>query len=244
MVTLPFATRFVQFVDLTGARQHFVMNVTGRGKLVHLISPEEYLFGKTAEGSEQGGVYRRAFRGFRIENVPNHNVQAMHEFFLQTQQRNAVGEAKYAALWGNTFPYLNRMSTCEHGNCSYWTSQGMKVAETMRRTSMWPKVVFVRLYAELVQAAWRRPDCNAFFDPKNVSIVAYRKAGRRPADDLANSWVAPTWLLSWQSRVFRPLERFADIVVVTPAQPSHSTDSWLSALQCNVTPFRPFFPPR
>ena len=91
----------------------------------------------------------------------------------------------------------------------------------------------------MYRASKREPGYNKYFDPSNVSIVAYRKMAAKPHDERANSFVAPHWLWSRQGTLFRGLERFANVIVDTPNQPGADSE-WRASTLTNPKPFRPF----
>ena len=223
----------------------FTINISGaRGKdLLNIMPTQDYIFGCAerthAMGSDQGGVYLRAMRGFRIEDVPERDVLALHEYFVALQQRHREGTAKYSLLWGNTLPLVNAMSSVEQGNCSYFTSRGMVKSRLFEKPSMWPKILFIKCYLQMSMASHNPAKVHTLFHPSNINIVAYRKEAAQDKDPLANSWIAPTFLFSSQARTFKALERFANAVVVTPARPNDPSLSWRSNVVLQH-PFRPF----
>ena len=212
--------------------------------MANMMSPEDYIFGsawRTSHlGAEQGGIYLRAFRGFRIENLAESAVEALHEYFIELGKRESENLAKYSMILGNTLPFGNRFSRVERGNCSYWTSKGLVAAGIMSEASMWPKILFIKLYFEMVKAQ-RTNMLDSPFHPTNVNIVAYRKVATRGHDHLANSWISPSWFWSYQGSIFRPLERFGNCVVQTPACPPNLHTPWKSTATFVPHPFRPFF---
>jgi hypothetical protein len=174
---------------------------------------------------------------------------AMHQYFLQLHERNNSGSAKYSMFLGNTLPFLgnSKQDSCEQGNCSYWTSKGLILARALFNPTMWPKVLFVKLYIEMVRAARGRRGHNPHLHPSNCNIIAYTKAGsyfhQSAHEPSVGSWVSPSWFMSWQSRLFRPLGRFANLVVETPAEPPSIQESFPKAWAAEVwlnKPFRPF----
>jgi len=229
----------------------WVANISGspNSQLLTLSKANNYIFGRS---EEQGGVYQRAMRGFRIENVPPEGIEKVHNFFLEVQRREKEGTAKYALVWGNTIPLINKLSSVENGNCSYWVSCGLVKAGVLPTPSMWPKILFVSLYLRFFTKNFGKQNFEkshlmpkAFFSPENVKIIAYRKQAAPANDPMADSWISPSFFFSPTGRVFRALERFADVVVSTPLPKNEDGDKneksrFRATIDVVSKPFRPF----
>ena len=126
---------------------------------MNFLPAEDYLFGDPTRvmphGSEQGGIYLRAFRSLRVEDWPAERVRKMHEYFSRVQSRGErttnETSASFSLLLG---PLLNLWSSyAERGNCAFWTSRGLIEAGLFKRATIWPKMIFLKLYMQSVRAS-------------------------------------------------------------------------------------------
>jgi len=144
-----------------------VMNVCGlKGhKLINFIPADEYLFTDIFhDGNEQGGIFNRSFIGMRVEKVPVEDIRKLHRYYEETQRKNDEGKVKFFIL---PLSFLNPIRKLlgfpEYGNCSYWTSKGLKKISLIPYTYTWPLLLFF----ELIRA--QKP--NKF---SRVNIVSYQ----------------------------------------------------------------------
>jgi hypothetical protein len=184
-------------IRYTLRENQYVMNIVGIGpKMVHFLHPTDYLFSDDhGEGNEQGGVYQRAFAGFRIEDWPEHKIEDMHDYFVRLDHQNREGTALYATinLIGWLFP-----NVVERGNCSYWTSKGLVEAGIFERPTIWPKFIFAKMYFAMAKKR------------KDFKIVYYNTTIQDQYPHL------PGWLRPFQrffGKIFSNLKRFANIVI-------------------------------
>jgi hypothetical protein len=77
-------------------------------------------------GSEQGGVYQRAFRGFRIEDWPAERIAEMHDIYLQIANGQICHKKAFAILLGPLWNYCR--SATEQGNCAVCLSSLLSTA--------------------------------------------------------------------------------------------------------------------
>lgn len=172
--------------------------------MTNFLHPRDYLFGSPAL-SEQGGVTYRNFVGFRVEDVPEKQVLAMHEYFLHLSRAEVAGKAGYSMIGFLLSNYLSSWWG-EYGNCAYWTSRGLEKAQVLDTPSAFPKVVFTKLYFSQLQ---RRK--NRQLNP-DAHIVFYHAADD-PRDRPPTGWFSPGYWRSSQSSMFNQLSRFAHAVV-------------------------------
>jgi hypothetical protein len=182
--------------------EQIVMNIVGRVPglpLVNFLSAEDYLYGdplRTQEiGSEQGGAYMRSIVGLRIENWPEENIEKLHHYYQQVKQRNMVKEANFSLMW---LPLLNALRIFgEKGNCAYWTSKGLVEAKLLKRATMWPKYIFLKLFLQEGRAV----------EEGNMNIVLYKSLLKNQP----KGWLTPLYL--WQQGPFFNLGSLANVVV-------------------------------
>jgi hypothetical protein len=145
----------------------------------------------------------------RIEEWPDDAVDAMDAFFRKLKRREEASDAKYI-LWAS--PLVNAMlralpfvDVAERGNCAWWTSRGLVVADLMRRPVLWPKSIFVDLFERMARD-----------HPENVNVVSYRRVTGDPeygVNATVLSGMAPGVGNSIDSFLYARLERFANVVV-------------------------------
>ena len=203
--------------------QQVVMNIVNPGHasnpssvhIVNFLSLEEMLFGigdtDGACGSEQGGVYNRAFTGLRIEELPDADILAMHHAFLSLAQQGAAGRLSFSITGGQVrglaqqFLSLGNRSV---GNCAIWTAGGLVAAGLIRRPSVFPG----RIWSMMHEGALTR------FCKSNVNVVHYAEVPgcfkQHPRLECAEGELASLSgpLATW--RYWRR-ERFAHVTVST-----------------------------
>lgn len=141
--------------------EQWIMNIWGNRKtnpeMVHFISPVEYLFGNPSEtiiqGSEQGGIVNRNFIGLRIEDWPSEKIDIMHQFFLKLKDNHKAQTVQFSLLFPAVYNFLRKFFPFlipKSGNCAVWTSMGMKKAGLIDWVTMFPKVIILRTFWDLV----------------------------------------------------------------------------------------------
>jgi len=187
-----------------------VMNISGKGdKLVNFFDSHTYFFVTPKEknsGNRQGGIAKRSFITFRIDNLPIEVItEQLHPYFLNLQIQGDKGEAKFtliAHLFTNFFRRIFKSAgIAERGNCSYWTSKGLKEGGFLKHHSNWPLLIFFRLLA-------RKLIDN---DTENINIISYRSLNFRT--EQTGAWVYPFFFFVNTYRNIWNLERFANIIV-------------------------------
>lgn len=210
--TNPYGHAAVRYTLPSGEQK--VMNIVGASgrELVNFLKPEDYLYGTGVfdEGSEQGGVYNRGMVSVRVERLPDEQVLALDRFYEELKGRAETGDAKFSLALSDILNFMAILipgHQAEQGNCARWTSKGLCEAALLSAPSLWPKLVWIKLY----EAFKKR-------DPANVHVVSYRRIKHavrtygRGADPAG--LVAPfRW---WKARTYWDLERFADAVVEVP----------------------------
>lgn len=161
----PYGHSALRYVD-PDTGEDTVMNVCGlKGKkLINFIPAHEYLFTDIFhEGNEQGGVFNRSFLGVRVENVDKEKIRELHKYFKELQVKQDKGEIRFFLL---PFSFLNPIRRLLGrpmvGNCSHWTSLGLKHIGLLPRTYSWPLL----LYFEMIRAQM----ATKF---KSLNIVSY-----------------------------------------------------------------------
>merc|ERR1712113_522958 len=140
-------------------------------------------------------------------------------------------------------PFVNKLSCTERGNCCYWVSKALTVAGVIPSPTMYPKLLFISLYFRFFSPNppqfFEKPTLpKSFFTPENANIVAYKKQDAFENDPRDDSWIAPSFLFSPTGRMFRALERFANLVVSIPSPKPQEPFKAITKLVSQ--PFRPF----
>ena len=161
----PYGHSAIRYID-PDTGEDTVMNVCGQKgkKLINFIPTHEYLFTDVFhEGNEQGGVFNRSFLGVRIENVPKEKMRELHNTYKELLEKQDKGEIKFFLLPLSFFNPIRRLLGLPMvGNCSHWTTIGLKKVGLLPRTYNWPLLV----YFELIRAQM----ANKF---KSLNIVSY-----------------------------------------------------------------------
>jgi hypothetical protein len=90
---------------------------------------------------------------------------AMHEYYTNLRERansEAKRDARYDMMFGPIFNFFRKFGLfgkAERGNCAYWTSKGLVAAGLIDRSSMWPKLLWVRVCKLYVSSNF----CQSFF---------------------------------------------------------------------------------
>jgi len=134
--------------------------------IVDTHTPEEYLF---TRNSDQGGIFNRNFISIRVYDISDEAIIKMDEKFKEILDRSSKRHAKYAMAFGPMFNFfkthLPTMNITERGNCARWASVALKEAGLIKRTSMWPKAIFIDMLENCEDTAIK--------SYANIDIVRY-----------------------------------------------------------------------
>lgn len=106
----------------------------------------------------------------RVEELPDENILAMHEYFQQLYNQEQNQLAKFDLLLFPLYNFLRWLLPsyiAERGNCAFWTSNGLKKAGVIENVSMWPKSIFVNMFENLGNTPYGYKD--------NVHVVSYKR---------------------------------------------------------------------
>lgn len=150
-----------------------VVNIEGKRDglvMVVMYDTAEYLYGVDPNtNGAQRGIYNRNIASIRIENVPQEKVQKMHNYFLELQEQEKLGNKKFNICFGpiinifvrgiarwlkfhdskyelNSEINYDLISKIEYGNCAKWISEGLKRADICTATKMWPKSILIDIF--------------------------------------------------------------------------------------------------
>eukprot|EP01080_Neovahlkampfia_damariscottae_P010446 gene10446-2968_t len=214
----PYGHACVKYTLKDGTQK--LMNIVGLPtmKMVHFIDPKHYLFSDPnitqVDGSEQGGIYNRSFVGFRIEEYDEDLIKKMDEFFKELDNDNLNGKRGYTLLtsFSKLFGFSN---ATEKGNCSYWTSKGLSIANLFDSPTLWPKFIISKLYF------------SSSIQKDNFNIIYYKCNKNQQ-----KGWIKPFQFV--QDEIFKNLELFSNVKI--------EVDDENEIANCikNDDPFRPF----
>lgn len=217
--------------ELRGKR--IVMNIVNPGHaslsdvhIVNFLPLEDMLFGigdmEGQCGSEQGGVYNRAFTGLRFEEVPPEDVLSMHHTYLSLASQGNAGRLSFSITGGQMRGLAQRFLNIGNrgiGNCALWTAAGLVAAGLIRRPSVFPG----RVWAMLHEGALKRGDGS------NINVVHYAEIPKcykryprlesAPGELASITGPLTTWKY-WRRERFAhvtvSVEEGADVATVTP----------------------------
>jgi hypothetical protein len=125
-----------------------VMNICGKSgdKLVNFFPADDYMFtGEFPAGNEQGGIFNRSFIGSRIENIEPNKIVQLHDYYTNLQKEQEAGKVVFTMadhLLTNSFRRFVGFPI--GGNCSYWTSEGLRSVGLINRTSSFPMFLLLK----------------------------------------------------------------------------------------------------
>jgi hypothetical protein len=161
----PYGHSAIRYLD-PDTGEDTVMNVCGLKdhKLINFIPAEEYLFTEIQHpGNEQRGVFQRSFIGLRIENLSISQIKKLAEHYKELEKKNLDKEVSFFLM---PIPLLNVVrrffGKSEIGNCSYWTSQGLKKAKIISRGTSFPLLLFFQMLKQHLSSNFSK-----------VNIVSY-----------------------------------------------------------------------
>ncbi len=159
----PFGHAFVAYeTGGEGARELTVANVVWSDELdlVNFLPLEEYLFGTRhfRTGNPERGAYNRDFILVPIFDRETVDAAALDAYFRDLQQRGREGVARFDLVtsrlrnfWSTWNPFSVTLRALgvkrwkERGNCARWTSEGLRAGGILRRNTVWPPRILVRL---------------------------------------------------------------------------------------------------
>jgi hypothetical protein len=209
-----------------GTYEDIVMNIQGKSKpnlnkMVHFYSTQDYLF--SAE-SEQGGIYNRNMLSVAYHDVPEEKIKEMHKYFQELDSKSLTGNKKFDIILGpiwNNIGYIFP-NVIERGNCTKWTSEGLKRAGVVSHVHIWPKNLWITLFE----------NCK---EKNKPSVIYYEKVDKvlckYGIEDDVGSYTAP---LDWfRSFIYSHPKKFADGIVRVP------TDQYSAVVNVNPNPIKP-----
>ena len=128
--------------------------------MVHFLPLREYLFGTQhwREGNPERGAYNRDFILVPIFDRQAVDLARMDAYYRNLQQRAREGTARFDLLtsrlrnwWSSWNPFSVALRALgvkrwrERGNCARWTSEGLRAGGILRRNTIWPPRILVRL---------------------------------------------------------------------------------------------------
>jgi len=210
----------------------FVVNLanpaSGFADFVSFVSPAEYLFStssKAFRASEQYGIYGRSYQILRLAegSVPEHQVRAMHNYFLELSKRADRKEV----VWSSTpfHCYLNAVQRTlgllkeEGGGCADWISRGLEAGGFISRSKRFPKAIWTSMmknYCHLSKEG--KIHMVSVRRAKHAKLhVSYNGYTVDDIDESLHSHKGPTSWLHWLSNAHHwNLEKFANLVVSCP----------------------------
>jgi hypothetical protein len=188
-----------------------VMNICGKSgdKLVNFFPADDYMFtGEFPAGNEQGGIFNRSFIGSRIENIEPNKIVQLHDYYTNLQKEQEAGKVVFTMadhLLTNSFRRFVGFPI--GGNCSYWTSEGLRSVGLINRTSSFPMFLLLKFLMS------KR-------DLDQINIVSYRSISYNEEP----KWmlVHPYYRFFIDLRDIWHYDKFANIVI----EPTY--DGWLN----------------
>lgn len=198
-------------------------------EMLHFLPLSEYLFGTHhwhVENPERG-AYNRDFILVPIFDRVVPDLPRMDAYFEDLQRRAREGSARFDLLtsrirnvWSAWNPFSVTLRALgvkrwrERGNCARWTAEGLKAGRILRRNTIWPPRILVRLLSG-----------RADVFPTRMAVVCVpriRHARRTshvdpdvPLRTNPLAWVRQKiWILSQNDRRFRDYNELADAVIV------------------------------
>lgn len=108
---------------------------------IKVYDTSDYMF---TNMSQQGGMINRNIISIRFEEISNEEANKMLEYYKKISIEATKGNKKFTILLG---PLLNRLfPQKEYGNCSKWISEGLKAANLLNKTYVWPRSIWVKLF--------------------------------------------------------------------------------------------------
>eukprot|EP01087_Luapelamoeba_hula_P009996 TRINITY_DN2618_c0_g1_i1.p1 TRINITY_DN2618_c0_g1~~TRINITY_DN2618_c0_g1_i1.p1 ORF type:complete len:945 (-),score=127.18 TRINITY_DN2618_c0_g1_i1:110-2944(-) len=208
----PYGHVAVRYRTPTG--ESTVMNIRSSAgeDMVNFLKPEEYLFGTHHwdTSNDQGAIYNRNFVSIRIENVDQPRLDALHNFYIELQQKWRSQEVCYSSMTGGIRNWFSGKTTS--GNCSFWIGEGLRQARIIEQTSDWPKELWMILYEK-----YHRFEEQHLLGHNIMHIVKYQRivgVNSYGYDRDASGYVRP---LSWYSSYkYSNLALYADLMVSVP----------------------------
>lgn len=159
----PFGHAFVAYErELEGSVELTVANVVWSDEidLVNFLPLREYLFGTAhyQTGNPERGAYNRDFILVPLFDRQGVDLPAMDAYFRDLQQRGREGTARFNLVtsrirnvWSHWNPFSVTLRALgvkrwkERGNCARWISEGLRAGGILRRNTIWPPRILVRL---------------------------------------------------------------------------------------------------
>lgn len=130
--------------------QNFMINVTpihntdiGIKNPIHIITRDKYLYESNINENDQGGIFNRTFYEIRFY-IDEQCIYRLINYFVDLYNKMETKEVKFS-LHGHLKIYKKYNDRKNEGNCAYWISKGLQIAEIVDSHSYYPGVLFLKV---------------------------------------------------------------------------------------------------
>jgi hypothetical protein len=193
-----------------GTYKDTIMNVEAKqepnlNNMLKFYDTSDYLF---EMDTPIGGIYTRSILTVGYDDVPDENILKMHEYYESIHEKSLTGHTQFDIVLGPIWNIFSRIFPVlsERGNCTKWTSEGLKKADIIDTTHIWPKNLWITMFENHDQKV-------------KPTVVLYQQVQHCPNKYGLNggdigSYTAPfDWV---RSISYRNPSKFADCVVSVP----------------------------